>query len=118
MHIRTLQRLVVTALEDVKGKDITVINTRKLSNLFGRIVIATGDSNRHVRALAKSVESKVKEAGGAILGIEGEEVGEWVLVDCGDLVCHVMQPKVRAYYDLESLWQTPPRRAAAAARQA
>ncbi len=113
MDIRKLQRIVVSALEDVKGKDIVVINTRKLSDLFGRIVLASGDSNRQVRALANHVVVKVKEAGGEVLGIEGEEVGEWVLVDCGDLVCHVMQPKVRAYYDLESLWQAKPARAAA-----
>lgn len=112
MDIRKLQRIVVSALEDVKGKDIEVINTRKLSDLFGRVVIATGDSNRQVRALANNVAVKVKEAGGEVLGIEGEDVGEWVLVDCGDLVCHVMQPKVRAYYDLESLWQAKPKRAA------
>lgn len=112
MDIRKLQRIVVSALEDVKGKDIEVINTRKLSDLFGRVVIATGDSNRQVRALAGNVAVKVKEAGGEVLGIEGEDVGEWVLVDCGDLVCHVMQPKIRAYYDLESLWQAKPKRAA------
>ncbi|MEW5781942.1 MAG: ribosome silencing factor [Pseudomonadota bacterium] len=117
MDIRKLQRIVVTALEDVKGKDIQVINTRKLSDLFGRIVIATGDSTRQVRALAKSVEEKVRAAGGEILGVEGEEAGEWVLVDCGDLVCHVMLPKTRAYYDLESLWQTRPKRAAPASPQ-
>lgn len=115
MHIRTLERLVVTALEDIKGKDIVVINTRKLSDLFARLVIATGDSSRQVRALARNVEEKVREAGGTVLGVEGEEVGEWVLVDCGELVCHVMQPKVRAYYDLESLWQGGPKRTAARA---
>ncbi|MFN3884615.1 MAG: ribosome silencing factor [Rhodocyclaceae bacterium] len=118
MHIRKLQRIVVEALEDVKGKDIVVINTRKLSALFGRLVIATGDSSRHARALAKSVEEKVRAAGGEVLGVEGEEAGEWLLVDCGDLVCHVMLPKTRAYYDLESLWQTRPKRAAPAAQQA
>lgn len=117
MDIRKLQRIVVEALEDVKGKDIEVINTRKLSDLFGRIVIASGDSTRQVRALAKSVEEKVRAAGGEVLGVEGEEAGEWVLVDCGDLVCHVMLPKTRAYYDLESLWQTRPKRAAPAAPQ-
>ncbi|NWG30361.1 MAG: ribosome silencing factor [Rhodocyclaceae bacterium] len=118
MDIRKLQRIVVNALEDVKAKDIEVLNTRKLSDLFGRVVIATGDSTRHVRALAKSVEEQVRAAGGEILGVEGEEVGEWVLVDCGDLVCHVMLPKTRAYYDLESLWQTKPKRAAAPAGKA
>lgn len=115
MHIRKLERIVVAALEDIKGKDIEVINTRKLSDMFGRVVIATGDSNRQVRALAKSVADKVREAGGEVIGVEGEDAGEWVLVDCGDLVCHVMQPKIRAYYDLESLWQVKPRRDGGAA---
>jgi len=112
MDIRKLQRIVVNALEDVKGKDIEVINTRKLSDLFGRVVVASGDSNRQVRALANNVAVKVKEAGGEVLGVEGEDAGEWVLVDCGDLVCHVMQPKIRSYYDLEALWQAKPKRAA------
>lgn len=116
MDIRKLQRIVVNALEDIKGKDIEVINTRKLSDMFARVVIATGDSNRQVRALARNVEEKVRAAGGEILGIEGEDAGEWVLVDCGDLVCHVMQPKVRVHYDLESLWQGKPKRATGAAK--
>jgi len=115
MDIRKLQRIVVDALEDIKGKDIAVINTRKLSDMFARVVIATGDSNRQVRALARNVAEKVREAGGEILGVEGEEGGEWVLVDTGDIVVHVMQPNVRAYYDLEALWQTRPKRAAKAA---
>jgi ribosome-associated protein len=114
MDIRKLQRIVVDALEDIKGKNIEVINTRKLSDMFARIVIATGDSNRQVRALARSVHDKVKEAGGEVLGVEGEDAGEWVLVDLGDIVVHVMQPNVRAHYDLESLWQTTPKRAARA----
>ena len=118
MDIRKLQRIVVNALEDIKGKDIEVINTRKLSDMFARVVIATGDSNRQVRALARNVEEKVREAGGEILGIEGEEAGEWVLVDTGDIVVHVMQPNVRKHYDLESLWQTKPRRATASAKAA
>lgn len=115
MDIRKLQRIVVNALEDIKAKDIEVINTRKLSDMFARVVIATGDSNRQVRALARNVEEKVREAGGEILGVEGAESGEWVLVDTGDIVVHVMQPNVRAYYDLESLWQTKPKRSARAA---
>ena len=112
MDIRKLQRIVVNALEDIKGKDIEVINTRKLSDMFARIVIATGDSNRQVRALARSVEDKVREAGGEVLGVEGQDGGEWVLVDLGDIVVHVMQPTTRRHYDLESLWQTKPKRAA------
>ena len=116
MDIRKLQRIVVNALEDIKAKDIEVINTRKLSDMFARVVIATGDSNRQVRALARNVEEKVREAGGEIIGVEGEDGGEWVLIDTGDIVVHVMQPKVRTYYDLESLWQVKPKRAAGAAK--
>ena len=112
MDIRKLQRIVVAALDDIKGKDIEVINTRKLSDMFARIVIATGDSNRQVRALARNVEEKVREAGGEVLGVEGEDAGEWVLVDLGDIVVHVMQPNVRSHYDLESLWQGKPKRPA------
>ncbi len=118
MDIRKLQRIVVNALEDIKGKDIEVINTRKLSDMFARVVIATGDSNRQVRALARNVEEKVRAAGGEILGIEGEDAGEWVLVDTGDIVVHVMQPNVRKHYDLESLWLAKPRRAAGSAKAA
>ncbi|MCK9380699.1 MAG: ribosome silencing factor [Sulfuritalea sp.] len=111
MDIRKLQKLAVTALEDVKAKDIEVLNTSKLSALFDRIIIATGDSNRHVKSLARNVHDKVKEAGGQVIGIEGEETGEWVLVDLGDIVVHVMQPAVRAYYNLEELWKVVPKRA-------
>jgi ribosome-associated protein len=113
MDIRKLQKIAVTALEDVKAKDIEVINTTKLTALFDRIIVASGDSNRQVKALARNVYDKVKEAGGEVYGIEGEDGGEWVLVDLGDIVIHVMQPAVRAYYNLEELWQTKPKRAAA-----
>jgi len=110
MDIRKLQKIAVTALEDVKAKDIEVINTSKLSALFDRVVIATGDSNRHVKALARSVHDKAREAGVQVIGIEGEDAGEWVLVDLGDIVVHVMQPAVRAYYNLEELWKVVPKR--------
>jgi ribosome-associated protein len=117
MDIRKLQRIVINALEDIKGKDIEVINTRKLSDMFARVVIASGDSNRQVKALAHNVEEKVREAGGEVIGTEGEDAGEWVLVDLGDIVVHVMQPKVRKYYDLESLWQVKPKRGEAKAAE-
>ncbi|MBK7014395.1 MAG: ribosome silencing factor [Sulfuritalea sp.] len=110
MDIRKLQKLAVTALEDIKAKDIEVINTTKVSAMFDRVIIATGDSNRQVKALAKSVHDKVKEAGGTVIGVEGEDAGEWVLVDLGDIVVHVMQPAVRAYYNLEELWKVTPKR--------
>ena len=110
MDVRKLQKIAVTALEDIKAKDIEVINTSKLTPLFERVIIATGDSNRQVRALANNVHEKVKEAGGEIIGTEGEDGGEWVLVDLGDIVVHVMQPSVRAHYNLEELWQKSPKR--------
>lgn len=108
MDIRKLQKIVVDALEDVKAVDIEVINTTKLTSMFDRVVIASGTSNRQTRALANSVQVKVKEAGGDVVGVEGEESGEWVLVDLGAVVVHVMQPAVRSYYNLEELWATTP----------
>jgi ribosome-associated protein len=110
MDIRKLQKIAVAALEDIKAKDIEVINTSKISAMFDRVIIATGDSNRQVKSLAKNVHDKVKEAGGQVIGIEGEEAGEWVLVDLGDIVVHVMQPAVRTYYNLEELWKVVPKR--------
>ncbi|MFT4171614.1 MAG: ribosome silencing factor [Rhodocyclaceae bacterium] len=110
MDIRKLQKLVVDALEDIKARDIEVLNTTRLTSLFDRVVIASGDSNRQTRALARNVQEKVKEAGGVVISVEGEETGEWVLVDLGDIVVHVMQPAVRAYYNLEELWATTPAR--------
>ena len=106
MKLPQLERLVVSALEDIKGHDIEVINTEKLSPLFERIVIACGDSNRQVRSLARNVQDKVREAGGTVLSTEGEDNGEWVLVDLGDIIVHVMQPAIRSYYNLEELWST------------
>jgi ribosome-associated protein len=106
MDLRKLQTIVVTALEDIKARDIEVINTTKLTSLFDRMIIASADSTRQVKALARNVHDKVKEAGGEVLSIEGEETGEWVLVDLGTIVVHVMQPSVRSYYNLEELWQT------------
>jgi ribosome-associated protein len=118
MELRKLQKIVVSALEDIKGKDIEVINTTKLTSMFDRLVIATGDSNRQVRSLARNVHDKVREAGAEVLSVEGEETGEWVLVDLGDIVVHVMQPMVRQYYNLEELWQTTPAQRRKAAEQA
>ncbi|MBS1189821.1 MAG: rsfS [Rhodocyclaceae bacterium] len=110
MDVRKLQKIVVSALEDIKGRDIEVINTTKLTAMFDRIVIASGDSNRQVKSLARNVQDKVREAGGEIVSIEGEDNGEWVLVDLGDIVVHVMQPAIRNYYNLEELWQASPSR--------
>lgn len=110
MELSKLQKIVIDALEDVKAQDIEVINVSKLTSLFDRVVIASGTSNRQTRALAHSVQDKVREAGGQVLSVEGEESGEWVLVDLGDIVVHVMQPAVRAYYNLEELWSATPAR--------
>ncbi len=118
MDVRKLQKIVVAALEDIKARDIEVINTAKLSPLFDRIVIASADSTRQVKALARNVHDKVKEAGGEVFGMEGEDAGEWVLVDLGDIVVHIMQPAARSYYALEELWQVKPRRAAKSADEA
>lgn len=108
MYLPKLQKIVVAALEDIKARDIEVINTTKLSALFERIVIASADSSRQTKALARSVNDKVSEAGGEVLSIEGAETGEWVLVDLGSIVVHIMQPAVRSYYNLEELWQAKP----------
>jgi ribosome-associated protein len=102
-----LQRIAVAALEDIKAHDIAVFDVRKLTSLYDSLVIASAPSARQVKALARHVRDKLKEAGADIIGVEGEEGGEWVLVDAGDIVVHVMQPTVRSYYNLEELW-TPP----------
>jgi len=104
MKIPQLEKLVVDALEDIKGHDIEVINTSRLTSLFERMVIACGESNRQVKSLARNVQDKVRAAGAPVLSCEGEEVGEWILVDLGDIIVHVMQPAVRSYYNLEELW--------------
>lgn len=104
MDIKKLQGIVVDALEDIKAQDIHVYDTVHLTSLFDRIAIASGTSNRQTKALAASVRDKVKESGGAILSVEGEDTGEWVLVDLGDMIVHIMQPAIRAYYRLEEIW--------------
>lgn len=108
MDIRKLQRVIVDALEDVKAQDIAIFNTAQLSHMFERVIIASGTSNRQTRALASSVAEKVKQAGGHIISVEGEDAGEWVLVDCGDAVVHILQPATRAYYNLEEIWGDKP----------
>ena len=104
MDLKKLQRVVIDALEDVKAHDIKVFDTTPLTSLFDRVVIASGTSNRQTRALAASVRDKVKERGGDVISVEGQETGEWVLVDLGDVVVHIMQPAIRSYYNLEELW--------------
>ncbi len=104
MDIRKLQRAIVDGLEDVKGQNIAVFNTEHLSPLFERVIIASGTSNRQTRALASSVRESVKAHGLQVLRTEGEDNGEWIIVDCGAAVAHIMQPAVRDYYHLEEIW--------------
>jgi ribosome-associated protein len=113
-----LTKISVSALEDIKARDITVLDVRKLTAIADTLVIASAESARQVKALAHHVRDKLKEAGADIVGVEGEEGGEWVLVDAGDIVVHVMQPAVRAYYNLEELWTARPSRRAKAATAA
>ncbi len=104
MRIATLRNAVIEALEDKKAKDILALDVRKLTSLFDYMVIASGDTGRQTNALARNVQDKLKELGAHVYGVEGEQSGEWVLVDLGDIVVHVMQPTVRQYYNLEELW--------------
>jgi ribosome-associated protein len=98
------KKLVVAALEDIKAHDILAIDVRKITSMFDWIIVASADSARQTKALARHVRDKLKQAGCAIVGTEGEESAEWVLVDSGDIVAHIMQPAVRSYYNLEELW--------------
>lgn len=108
MDIRKLQRAIVDGLEDVKAQNIVVFNTEHLSALFERVIIATGSSNRQTKALAASVRDAVKSKGFPVMRTEGEENGEWIIVDCGAAVVHMMQPAIREYYHLEEIWGDKP----------
>ncbi len=108
MDIRKLQRAIVDGLEDVKGQNIVVFNTEHLSPLFERVIIASGTSNRQTKALASSVRDAVKTRGFGVMRTEGEDNGEWIIVDCGAAVVHVMQPAIRDYYHLEEIWGEKP----------
>ena len=108
MDIRKLQRAIVDGLEDVKAQNIVVFNTEHLSPLFERVIIASGTSNRQTKALASSVRDAVKSRGLQVLRTEGEDNGEWIIVDCGAAVVHVMQPAIRDYYHLEEIWGEKP----------
>jgi ribosome-associated protein len=108
MDIRKKQRVVLDALEDIKGRDILVYNTARMPSMFERVVIASGDSTRQVKALADNVQEKVRENGARVYGVEGEANGEWVLVDLGDVVVHIMHPTVRDFYNLEEVWGGKP----------
>ena len=106
--VQKLQRSVVDALEDVKAQDLVVFDTEHLSSLFERVIVASGTSNRQTKALAASVRDKVRAAGFPKPRIEGEDNGEWIIVDCGAVVAHIMQPNIRQYYNLEEIWGEKP----------
>ena len=108
MELRKLQRVVIDALEDIKAQDIAIFDTTHLTGVFDRVIIASASSNRQTRALANNVREKTKEAGGEVFSTEGEDTGEWVLVDLGDVVVHLMQPAIREYYNLEEIWGGKP----------
>jgi len=102
-----LVRAAVNALEDIKARDIVVLDVRKLTSLFDTVIVASGDSARQTKALARHVQDVARTCGAPVAGVEGEASGEWVLVDLGDVVVHIMQPAVRGYYNLEELWGGP-----------
>ena len=106
--VQKLQRAIIDGLEDVKGQDIQVFDTEHITSLFERVIIASGTSNRQTKALAASVRDAVRDAGFSKPRIEGEENGEWIIVDCGSAVAHIMQPTIRQYYHLEELWGDKP----------
>ena len=116
MQAEELASAAVDALEDIKAVDIVVMDVRKMSSLFDYIIVASAESTRQTRALVGNLQEKIKAQGGRILGVEGENSGEWVLVDAGDVVVHVMQPATRSYYNLEQLWggDTPQQKSASA----
>ena len=98
------KKLVIEALDDIKARDIQAINVSKLTSICDWIIVASAESARQTRALARNVRDRLRESGSSIVGVEGEGTGEWILVDAGDIVAHVMQPAVRSYYNLEELW--------------
>lgn len=117
MRLDKLVRTAVAALEDIKGRDIVVLDVRRMTSLFDRIIIASADSTRQSKALSTNLQEKLKAAGARIHGVEGERAGEWILVDLGRVVVHIMLPATRRYYNLEELW-TAPRRARRVTRTA
>jgi len=111
MNTEHLKQIVIAALEDIKARDIVVMDVARLTSIAEYMVVASGESARQTKALARNVTEKVKDAGGEVLGIEGEDNGEWILVDLGGVIVHIMHPAVREYYNLEELWGASPARA-------
>jgi ribosome-associated protein len=120
MRLDKLVKATVAALEDIKGRDIVVLDVRRMTALFDKVIVVSGESTRQNKALASNVQEKVKALGATVHGVEGADPGEWVLVDLGDVVVHIMQPAIRQYYNLEELWgdaaAVPKRRVAGGAR--
>ena len=109
MRLDKLVRATVAALKDIKAREVVVLDVKRMTALFDRIIIASADSTRQGKALSRNVQEKLKALGARIHGVEGEQAGEWILVDLGSVVVHIMQPAVRKYYNLEELWGSPPR---------
>ncbi len=107
MKLETIVKAAVTALEDIKGRDIVVLDVRRITVLFDKLIIVSGDSARQNKALANNVREKLKALGATVNSVEGEDSGEWVLVDLGVVVVHIMQPVIRQHYNLEELWGAP-----------
>ena len=107
IDLRKLQKAAVAALEDIKAHDIEVFDVAHLTSMFDRVIIASADSARQLKALASHVRERAKASGGHVFGVEGEDGGDWVLIDLGDIVVHIMQPAVRSHYNLEELWGQP-----------
>lgn len=104
MDINKLQNIIINSLEEIKGQDIKIFNVKFFSKIFDRVIIVSGISSIQTKALALNVSKNIKKMGGIILGMEGENTGEWVLVDCNDIIVHIMQPNLRQYYKLEDLY--------------
>jgi len=105
--IRKLQKAAVAALEDIKAREIEIFDVAHLTTMFDRVIIASADSSRQLKALSSNIQEQAKAVGGRVYGVEGEDGGDWVLIDLGDIVVHIMQPAVRTHYNLEELWGQP-----------
>jgi ribosome-associated protein len=104
MQAEQIRQFAVEALEEIKARDVVVLDTRKLTSMFDYMIVASAESTRQTKALARNVEEKIKSGNGRVLSTEGEQTGEWVLVDLGSVIVHIMQPAIREYYNLEQLW--------------
>ncbi len=121
MRVDKMVTATVAALEDIKGRDIVVLDVRRMTAMFDKVIVVSGESTRQNKALANNVQEKLKALGATVHGVEGVDTGEWILVDLGAIVVHIMQPATRLYYNLEELWggaaAAPRNRAAGSARQ-